>query len=136
MPFYSNFGPYQNYSNQMIPQQQNIMPGQMTTAPQTDERIWVQNETAADAYLVAPNGFVRLWDNSKNRYYEKRADNSGRPFPMEIYEYKKVSANTVEIEENKIDYMEEINALKERISALEKRGKNNATKSNGDNANA
>lgn len=132
MPYYPNYGPYPNYSNQMIPQQQNIMPAQ--TVAQTDERIWVQNETAADAYLVAPNGFVRLWDNSKNRYYEKRADNSGRPFPMEVYEYKKISANVVEEEENKIDYMKEIDALKERITALEKRGKANGTKSNGDNA--
>ena len=132
MPYYSNYGPYPNYSNQMIPQQQNIMQNQ---APQqTDERIWVQNEIAADAYLVAPGGFVRLWDNSKNRYYEKRADNSGRPFPMEIYEYKKVTANNVEEEENKVDYMGEINALKERITALEKRGKYNGPKSNRDDA--
>jgi hypothetical protein len=132
MPFYPNYGPYPNYPNQMIPQQQNIMP----VAQQTDERIWVQNETAADSYLVAPGGFVRLWDNSKNKYYEKRADNSGRPFPMEVYEYRKITSNPVEEEEQKIDYMNEINALKERITALEKRGKTNGPKSNGDNTTA
>ena len=54
----------------------------------TDERIWVQNETAATAYLIAPNGFVRLWDASRPVFYEKYADASGKP-EMEIYEYHK-----------------------------------------------
>lgn len=56
-----------------------------------DERIWVQNEVSADAYLVAPNGFVRLWDANKPRFYEKRADATGRPYPLECYEYNKIS---------------------------------------------
>ena len=29
---------------------------------------------SAEAYLVAPNGFVRLWDANKPMFYEKRAD--------------------------------------------------------------
>lgn len=29
-----------------------------------DERIWVQGKNAAEAYLVAANGFVRLWDSN------------------------------------------------------------------------
>lgn len=57
--------------------------------PAQDERIWVQNETSAEAYLVAPNGFVRLWDSSRPVFYEKRADSTGRPLPMDVFEYSR-----------------------------------------------
>jgi hypothetical protein len=56
-----------------------------------DERIWVQGKNAAEAYLVAANGFVRLWDSNGQVFYEKRADASGRPC-METYEYKRLGA--------------------------------------------
>lgn len=91
-----------------------------------DERIWVQNATAAESYLLAPNGFVRLWDSSASRFYEKRADATGRPLPMEVYEYKRISPQISNIanEPNKLTY-EEINAKFEditgRIEALEKK---------------
>ena len=34
-----------------------------------DERIWVQGKNAAEAYLVAANGFVRLWDSNGQVFY-------------------------------------------------------------------
>lgn len=110
-----------NYAPMMAPQPQQA-------APQSDERIWVQNQTSAEAYLVAPSGFVRLWDSNAPRFYEKKADASGRPYPMEIFEYKKISPILAPIPcEDVKDYGEEIKALNERITALEKRGeKNNA----------
>lgn len=61
-------------------------------APMADERIWVTNQQAAEAYLVAANSFVRLWDSSQPRFYEKSADCTGRPMAMKVYEYKEVSA--------------------------------------------
>lgn len=89
-----------------------------------DERIWVQGKNAAEAYLVAANGFVRLWDSNGQVFYEKRADASGRPY-MEAYEYKRLGAETVKTEtENKSsinDYVQELNGLKARLEALEKR---------------
>jgi len=69
------------------PQFQQIQQQQQPTS--TDERIWVQSEQAAEAYLVAPSSFVRLWDSNKPIFYEKRADATGKPFPMEIYEYSR-----------------------------------------------
>ena len=54
-PYLQNFQP--NFQQSNFNQQQN------TTQ---DERIWVQNETSAEAYLLAPNGFARLWDSSTN----------------------------------------------------------------------
>lgn len=90
----------------------------------SDERIWVQGKNAAEAYLVAANGFVRLWDSNGQVFYEKRADASGRPC-METYEYKRLGAELPKTEtENKSsvnDYSKEIDSLKVRLAALEKR---------------
>lgn len=58
---------------------------------QQDERIFVSNQQAAEAYIVAANSFVRLWDSSQPRFYEKSADYTGRPMAIKIYEYKEVS---------------------------------------------
>lgn len=70
--------------------QGNMFP-QQTPAPMVDERIWVTSQQAAEAYLVAANSFVRLWDSSQPRFYEKSADCTGRPMTMKVYEYKEVS---------------------------------------------
>ena len=121
---YNNYG---NYGN--IPGQNTNIPIQNMNIPRTnispDERIWVQNETSAEAYLLAPGGFARLWDSSTNRFYEKRADATGRPLPMEVYEYTRVLPQNEVLNSNadKIP-MEEINArfdeITSRIDALEK----------------
>lgn len=101
-----------------------------------DERIWVQNETSAEAYLLAPGGFARLWDSSKPVFYEKRADATGRPLPMDVYKYEKVTAQSKAPDETKLSY-DEINSrfeeINERISALEvKKGAGKNAKSNAD----
>lgn len=99
--YYPNY--YQNYST-----------------PTNDERIWVQNEVSADAYLVAPNGFVRLWDANKQRFYEKRADASGRPYPLEAYEYSKIDLRSdVNNASGGIVSVKELDAITRRIEALE-----------------
>ena len=94
---------------------------------QTDERIWVQNEQSAEAYLVAPNSFVRLWDAQKPIFYEKRADASGRPLPLEVYEYTKrqrtMPTEALVNAEGLIDYKKDLEALTRRIEALEKGAK-------------
>lgn len=124
--------PY-NYYQQ--PYFQNPMPDQLAqlrqnaiqqpASPTNDERIWVSNKNAADSYLVAPNGFVRLWDSSTNLFYEKRADSSGRPY-METFEYTRkgeIAPNQgFENASGKIDYADQIKALESRIQALERKG--------------
>lgn len=120
--------------------QQNIQQPQHNVSQ--DERIWVQNEISAEAYLLAPNGFARLWDSSTNRFYEKRADATGRPLPMDIYEYTRVlpQTGTSNDEVDKIS-MDDINArfeeISSRIDALEKMKKGavkNAKQSNVDDS--
>ena len=107
------------------PQQQFQPQPQFQSQPQPDERIWVQNANAAESYLLAPGGFARLWDSSLNRFYERRADITGRPLPTETYEYKRISPQmeTV-VEETRKLSTEEINAkfeaITKRIEELEK----------------
>lgn len=111
---------YQNPQYQ-IPAFNQMSPSQASVTSQ-DERIWVQGEGAAQAYLVAPNSFVRLWDSQSPVFYEKRADQSGRPY-METYEYKRKDLQTpsqsVPQATPAIDYGDKINALEARIEALE-----------------
>lgn len=98
---------------------------QQYAQPMQDERIWVQNEASAEAYLVAPNGFVRLWDSNKNRFYEKRADASGRMMPLEAYEYSRISLTERRNDDEGINhYQEQIDAILGRIEALERERRN------------
>lgn len=93
---------------------------------QQDERIWVQGEGAAQAYLVAPNSFVRLWDSNAPVFYEKRADSSGRP-SLEVFEYSRKGAqmpSQTVLSNVDRDYSEQIEALKKRIEAIEEGMKN------------
>lgn len=87
-PIYQPGGYYpQNFypqPSQQISMGQTAAP---TQGPQ-DDRIWVASESAAEAFFVASNGFVRLWDSNKPVYYEKRTDMNGRPMPLVAYEYK------------------------------------------------
>ncbi len=78
-----------------------------------DEKIYVQGRGSAEAYLVAPGGFVRLWDSTANIFYEKRADQTGRPY-METFEYKRCDQTRQEA-----NYEAQIKALEDRIAALE-----------------
>lgn len=115
------------YYNGYIPQYQpqNLQPAQMSPANQLlnqqspDNRIWVQNETAAEAYLVAANSFVRLWDSSRPVFYEKQADATGRPLPLVAYKYEKIANEPVLDTNGTSVYEQKFNALERRILALE-----------------
>ena len=86
---YNNGFNYYQPMRQMMPQQMAPqMPQQM---PVQEETLYVPNEQAAEAYLMAPNSFVRLWDANQPVFYERRTDPQGRPFPMEKYTYSKAT---------------------------------------------
>ena len=79
-----------NYPQFGYPQfgyQQPMYQPQMQTQVPQDDRTWVANEAAANAYMVAANSGVILWDSSKPVFYEKRADSMGKQFPMVAYDY-------------------------------------------------
>ena len=80
-----------NY-NQMYPQMP-IMP-QMPQSQPNDSLIWVQGETGAKSYLIAPNKTVPLWDSEAQTIYLKSADASGMP-SMKVLDYTiRENANT------------------------------------------
>ena len=104
------------FSPQMQPMQQPQMPMQGQQAPQ-DDRIWVASESAAEAFQMVPNGFVRLWDSNKPIFYEKRADMNGRPMPLVAYEYKIRDAAAPEAVNP--DFEKRLSALEDKIKAME-----------------
>lgn len=65
------------------PQAQPTQPTQTQTA---SEFRWVQGESGAKSYLVAPNQTVTLWDSESHTIYLKSADSMGMP-SMKILDY-------------------------------------------------
>lgn len=52
--------------------------------------LWVQGESGAKSYLVAPNTTVLLMDSESQRFYLKTTDNSGMP-NLRTFEYSEVT---------------------------------------------
>ena len=121
MPYYYGNGYYNPYTQDQMQQLRNqqMVSAQMPIQSQ-DDKIFVQGELAAQAYLVAPGSFVRLWDSTQNVFYDKRADASGRPY-MEVYDFKKRDNLTTQVNTEHIptvNYDEKINALSKEIETL------------------
>ena len=72
---------------QMYPQSYNQpqMP-QMQQTPSNAGIIWIQGESAAKSYLVAPGATVVLFDSESQTIYLKSADATGLP-SMRILDY-------------------------------------------------
>lgn len=51
--------------------------------------VWVQGEQAAKSYPVAPGSQVLLFDSENPVFYVKSADSTGKPLPLEIYDFHK-----------------------------------------------
>ena len=114
-----------NMRQPMMPQQmqQQVMPQQVMQ----EETLYVPNEQAAEAYLMAPNSFVRLWDANQPVFYERRTDAQGRPFPMEKYTYTKATNAPVEEPKDlKAQFVtrEEFNALMAKLEPKKGEKKN------------
>lgn len=58
--------------------------------------IWVQGETGAKSYLVAPNNTVTLWDSESPTIYIKSADINGMP-SMRVLDFTERTANVPKI---------------------------------------
>ncbi len=98
---------------------QDVTPSQSSSV---DDRIWVQGEGAATSYLMAPNGFVRLWDSTAPVFYEKQADAQGKPLPLRIFDYtERTAAPKTAPQAPRPQYVtiEQYNALVDRLTALE-----------------
>lgn len=75
---------------------QPSMPSQPMQVQQPNNGlIWVQGESGAKSYLVAPNATVMLMDSEGERFYLKSADASGMPLPLRIFDYKERQSASV-----------------------------------------
>lgn len=95
-PYQPNYYGYQQMPQQIpqqMPQAQTQLQGtqmslpnqQQTTTPIQSGILWVTSEQEAQAYPVAPNNAVALWDSSAPSVYIKQADASGKPV-LKIYD--------------------------------------------------
>ena len=111
---------YQQAVNIQPPQQQQINQG----------LLWVQGETGAKSYLVAPNSTVLLMDSENSRFYLKSADGAGMP-NTRTFEYKEVlnaPQNALQAQsdvskelDNKYVTREEYDGLKRQYEAIMER---------------
>ncbi len=128
------YNPYQNqYMSQMqvaqpntpvqVPQMQAYTPVQQNN----NGLIWVQGESGAKSYLVAPNTTVLLMDSESQRFYLKSSDASGMPLPLRIFEYTEKAQNAPQrapssqsIDLSSFATKAELEAFKGEIEALVK----------------
>lgn len=111
------FNPYQQaYQTPNTP----ITQPQTAAVNQTSGILWVQGESGAKSYPVAPNISVQLMDSESNRFFIKTADNSGMPMPLRIFEYTEITGKEKGKEEKKSEEYatkKDLAALKEEIVA-------------------
>ena len=86
---------------------------------QNNPMIWVQGETGAKSYLLAPNTTLPLWDSERQSIYLKSTDASGMP-SMKILDYtiRDTTVNKAPIsQESSSDFVthEELSAVKDEI---------------------
>lgn len=115
MALYNNGFPVgypQAYYPQQVPTQQ--------PQPANNGIIWVQGESAAKSYPVAPNSSVPLWDSEANIIYIKSADMSGMPSIKVLdYSIRNTAPKTAEaVPQVNFATKDDISHLEEEISAL------------------
>ncbi len=99
---------------------------QMQTPMQTQQSgnglVWVQGESAAKSYPVAPNSTILLMDSEGDRFYLKSADASGMPLPLRTFVYHEQvaqqTARTEQNNENPFATKSELDALREDVESL------------------
>jgi hypothetical protein len=89
--------------------------------------LWVLGEVEATSYPVAPNNTVTLWDKNQPTIYIKSANAQGVP-SMRILDFTERASNTPKMPENhtcncggKYVHLEEFDALKSKLEALEEK---------------
>lgn len=59
----------------------------------SNQLLWVQGESGAKAYPVAPGNSIALFDSESDRFFIKTADASGMPLPLRIFNYSEQKEN-------------------------------------------
>lgn len=125
------FNSYYQPQQMSYPVQQNIQQPQ-----QNNSLAWIQGgEASANAYPVAPNTRMWLFDRDEPIFFIKTMDSSGMPQPLRIFDYKERVVNNAsngiaqtQTTEN-VDYVSrsEFDAFKSEITqAIKQRQSNNS----------
>lgn len=121
-PYASLYNAPQAQFNQ--PMQFNAQPQQMpqnATQSAGSGFMWVNNIDEAQAYIVAPNSAVQLWDKNSPCVYLKSADSTGKP-TMQIFDLveRKTAQNATQEPTEGNDYVlrSEFDELKAKVDAL------------------
>lgn len=83
----------------------------------TGSMIWVQGETGAKSYLLAPNTTIPLWDSEAQVIYLKSADPSGMP-SIKTLDYTVREQPKIPNNEPKSDFVthDELKDLEDKIT--------------------
>lgn len=125
-PYYG-YQPYQPYQPPMADQLMQLRQSQFQTnmqqVPQQQAApsiVWVQSESEAMTYPVAPNNAVTLWDSNTPVVYLKQADASGKP-SMKIYDLVERIQNPAQAQQAPlVEYapLARLEALEARLNEL------------------
>lgn len=86
---------------------------------QTNQGLfWVQGETGAKSYLVAPNTTVLLMDSEGSRFYLKSTDNAGMP-SLRVFEYSEVTQNAPQATQSVPTNLDDKYVTREEYSRLQ-----------------
>ena len=77
------------------------MPNYQQPVNNSSNMVWVQGESGAKAYPIAPGTSQVLFDSEAQIFYIKSADQSGMPQPLRIFNYSE--CNEADIKHNDID---------------------------------
>ena len=103
-PYYPNNGAMPDMLNQLrgqqMPMQQPMQMQQPAPQPQSNGIVWVQGESAAKSFPVAPNTTVMLLDSEASVFYLKTSDASGMPLPLRVFDYKERAQNPSKLPAN------------------------------------
>lgn len=113
---YPQYYPQYNQPQMQQPQMQQQQ-------AQNNNMVWVQGETGAKSFLIAPNTTIPLWDSEQQTIYIKSSDASGMP-SMKIVDYTIRDTNSHPA--NKIiasDYVtkQELSEFKTEVSEMIKK---------------
>ena len=97
---------------------------QMAHAQNNGAIQWVQGESGAKSYYVAPGQTALLMDSETQTFFIKTADASGMPMPLRVFEYQeRTGANLAQIsatEAKTTEYVTrtEFDEIRAKIDAL------------------
>lgn len=123
-PFPIGYQPAQIYYPQQYQAPTSPTMPSGTFSQQGNGIIWVQGESGAKSYLVAPNSTVQLWDSESQTIYLKSADASGMPsiktLDYTIRDVRPSNAPTSQASQG-VEYVtrDELKALYGRLEALQ-----------------